>query len=243
MVKEQNLALNPTKISGICGRLMCCMSYEHHLYGELWKGLPNPGSKLRTPAGTYLTDGVDLSSQSVRIRTPEGKEILVKTEEFQRFKETVMEGSPWEETGLKETRSLRDDSFRQGRKKTAEPREETTGEKTAPSRQERRKTEEKALPEQAKEKESTPQAAPAKKKRRRKRKPSGGEKSEAPMAPSPEIPSPAAEKPIQQQGQEGKPTDAQKKKKPNSRRRRSQKGNRDTAQQGQNTNSSSSPEV
>jgi len=244
MVKEQNLALNPTKISGICGRLMCCMSFEHHLYGELWKGLPNPGSKLRTPAGTYLTDGVDLSSQSVRIRTPEGKEILVKTEDFQRFKETVMEGSPWEENGLKESRSIRDDSFRPGRKKTGEPREETTGEKPAPSRQDRRKTEEKPVPDQAKEKEGTSQAVPAKKKRRRKRKPSGGEKTETPIISSPEKTPPAAEKPVQQQGQESKPVDgAQKKKRPNNRRRRSPKGKREAAQQGQNINSSSSPEV
>ena len=244
MVKEQNLALNPTKISGICGRLMCCMSFEHHLYGELWKGLPNPGSKLRTPGGTYLTDGVDLSSQSVRIRTPEGKEILVKTEDFQRFKETVMEGSPWEENGLKESRSIRDDSFRPGRKKTGEPREDTTGEKPAPSRQDRRKTEEKPVPDQAKEKEGTSQAVPAKKKRRRKRKPSGGEKTETPIISSPEKTPPAAEKPVQQQGQESKPVDgAQKKKRPNNRRRRSPKGNREAPQQGQNTNSSSSPEV
>lgn len=244
MVKEQNLALNPTKISGICGRLMCCMSFEHHLYGELWKGLPNPGSKLRTPGGTYLTDGVDLSSQSVRIRTPEGKEILVKTEDFQRFKETVMEGSPWEENGLKESRSIRDDSFRPGRKKTGEPREDTTGEKPAPSRQDRRKTEEKPVPDQAKEKEGTSQAVPAKKKRRRKRKPSGGEKTETQTISSPEKTPPAAEKPVQQQGQESKPVDgAQKKKRPNNRRRRSPKGKREAAQQGQNTNSSSSPEV
>ena len=244
MVKEQNLALNPTKISGICGRLMCCMSFEHHLYGELWKGLPNPGSKLRTPGGTYLTDGVDLSSQSVRIRTPEGKEILVKTEDFQRFKETVMEGSPWEENGLKESRSIRDDSFRPGRKKTGEPREDTTGEKPAPSRQDRRKTEEKPVPDQAKEKEGTSQAVPAKKKRRRKRKPSGGEKTETQTISSPEKTPPAAEKPVQQQGQESKPVDgAQKKKRPNNRRRRSPKGNREAPQQGQNTNSSSSPEV
>jgi hypothetical protein len=75
-----------------------------------------------------------------------------------------MEGSPWEENGLKESRSIRDDSFRPGRKKTGEPREETTGEKPAPSRQDRRKTEEKPVPDQAKEKEGTSQAVPAKKK-------------------------------------------------------------------------------
>ena len=42
MVKEQNIALNPAKISGICGRLMCCMSFEHKVYKDLWAGLPGP---------------------------------------------------------------------------------------------------------------------------------------------------------------------------------------------------------
>lgn len=97
MVKEQNLALNPTKISGICGRLMCCMSYEHNLYGALWKSLPNPGSKIRTPNGNFVVDGIELSSDSVRIRRPEGGSLMVAVEDFPRFKETVMEGREWED--------------------------------------------------------------------------------------------------------------------------------------------------
>ncbi|MBR0202765.1 MAG: hypothetical protein IJQ56_00205, partial [Synergistaceae bacterium] len=48
IVKEQRSALNPTKISGLCGRLMCCMSYEQELYLELWEKLPGPGAKIRT---------------------------------------------------------------------------------------------------------------------------------------------------------------------------------------------------
>ena len=46
MAKEQNLALNPTKISGICGRLMCCLSFEYSTYMELKKDLPRWGSTL-----------------------------------------------------------------------------------------------------------------------------------------------------------------------------------------------------
>jgi cell fate regulator YaaT (PSP1 superfamily) len=245
MVKEQNLALNPTKISGICGRLMCCMSFEHHLYGDLWKGLPNPGSKIRTSGGNYLIDGVDLSAESVRIRTPEGKEILVKTDDFQKFRDTVMEGNSWEGDGLKEIRNTRDEPFRPGRKRTPENREETAGDKTAP-RQERRKTEEKAAMESSEEKVSTPQEGTAKKKRRRKRKPSQGEKVPAPEVSSPEVsssepPSSAADKPKPQEDQENRLGSGQKKR-PNTRRRRPQKGNRDNHTPKAN-NSSSSPEV
>lgn len=97
MVKQQNLALNPTKISGICGRLMCCMGYEHTTYQELWKGLPNPGTKLKSPTGeTYLISGVDLMGRSVRVFCPSRTELLVPVGEFQKFKECIQTGEPWE---------------------------------------------------------------------------------------------------------------------------------------------------
>jgi cell fate regulator YaaT (PSP1 superfamily) len=96
MVKEQNLALNPTKISGICGRLMCCMCYEHSNYSELWQSLPNPGSKIKTALGTYVLEGVDLRTQSVRIRFPEGREVSIAVSEFENFKDTVSRGETWE---------------------------------------------------------------------------------------------------------------------------------------------------
>ncbi|NLL37397.1 MAG: hypothetical protein GX256_07750 [Fretibacterium sp.] len=96
MVKEQNLALNPAKISGICGRLMCCMAYEHPIYQELWRSLPNPGAKIKTEQGNYVLEGVDLNTKCVKIRFPGGREIPVSIEEFPDFKEAVLSGEPWE---------------------------------------------------------------------------------------------------------------------------------------------------
>jgi cell fate regulator YaaT (PSP1 superfamily) len=96
MVKEQNLALNPTKISGICGRLMCCMAYEQETYDELWRRLPSPGSKIRTEQGNYVLEGVDLRTESVKIRFPEGQEVAVPITDFALFKETVQRGGTWE---------------------------------------------------------------------------------------------------------------------------------------------------
>lgn len=96
MVKEQNLALNPTKISGLCGRLMCCMSYEHDVYHDLWKGLPNPGSKIRTQTGTYILCGVDLATQSVRVLPPGGGDLLVPVDRFPEFKRVVTDGGTWQ---------------------------------------------------------------------------------------------------------------------------------------------------
>jgi len=51
MAKVQNLSLNPTKISGICGRLMCCLKYENDVYVNLRKGMPDHGERIRTPDG------------------------------------------------------------------------------------------------------------------------------------------------------------------------------------------------
>ncbi len=96
MVKEQNLALNPTKISGICGRLMCCMSYEHPMYQDLWSSLPNPGTKLKTPKGNYILIGVDLDKSAVRVRCPEGPEVLVAVNDFREFRESIMKGLVWD---------------------------------------------------------------------------------------------------------------------------------------------------
>ena len=51
MAKEQNLSLNPTKISGVCGRLMCCLTNEEETYEELNNNLPSAGEAVTTPEG------------------------------------------------------------------------------------------------------------------------------------------------------------------------------------------------
>ncbi len=54
MAKNQNLSLNPTKISGICGRLMCCLSYENETYTYSQKGMPKVGERVETPEGLAI---------------------------------------------------------------------------------------------------------------------------------------------------------------------------------------------
>ena len=95
MVKEQNLALNPAKISGICGRLMCCMCYEHNVYKELWEKLPNPGTKIKTPNGNVVVTGVEVHKNNVRCYVPSRGEIRIPIERFDEFKETVVSGKDW----------------------------------------------------------------------------------------------------------------------------------------------------
>ncbi len=95
MVKEQNLALNPAKISGICGRLMCCMCYEHNVYREMWAKLPNPGTKIKTPTGNVIVSGVEIHTNSVRCYIPGRGEIKVPVDKFAEFKEWVAAGKDW----------------------------------------------------------------------------------------------------------------------------------------------------
>ena len=97
IVKEQRSALNPTKISGLCGRLMCCMSYEQEIYSEMWSKLPGPGTKIKTEQGSYTLESLDVGREHVNIRFPSGRLVPVSISEFPDFKETVLRGEEWGE--------------------------------------------------------------------------------------------------------------------------------------------------
>jgi cell fate regulator YaaT (PSP1 superfamily) len=77
MAKEQNLALNPTKISGVCGRLMCCLAYEFPTYVELKKDLPKVGKHIITPAGKGKVIRQNVLSHTVTVELEEGREITI----------------------------------------------------------------------------------------------------------------------------------------------------------------------
>lgn len=97
IVKEQRTALNPTKISGLCGRLMCCMSYEKELYSELWEKLPGPGARIKTEQGIYTLESLDVGAEQVNIRFPAGRLVPVAISEYPDFREAVMRGEEWGE--------------------------------------------------------------------------------------------------------------------------------------------------
>lgn len=78
MAKTQNLSLNPTKISGICGRLMCCLSYENEGYADATKYMPKVNSKVRTPDGNGTVVYNNLLKKQCDVRL-EGDDVLVKT--------------------------------------------------------------------------------------------------------------------------------------------------------------------
>lgn len=63
MTKTQGLSLNPSKISGLCGRLMCCLEYESEYYGDAYKKMPKLGGKVTTPEG----EGVVVSNNMLKL--------------------------------------------------------------------------------------------------------------------------------------------------------------------------------
>ena len=77
MAKTQNLSLNPTKISGTCGRLMCCLNYEQETYEELLKTSPKNESFVDTPDGRGTVTEVNLLKQCVRVRLEQQPDTIV----------------------------------------------------------------------------------------------------------------------------------------------------------------------
>lgn len=76
MAKNQGLSLNPVKISGLCGRLMCCLAYENDFYAEIYKKMPKVGSEVMTPDGAGIAVNVDMLKQMAKVRI-ENKDGLV----------------------------------------------------------------------------------------------------------------------------------------------------------------------
>ena len=76
MAKTQNLSLNPTKISGTCGRLMCCLKYEQDAYEDLIRNSPKLESFVDTPEGRGTVVELDLLRQRVKVRMEEAPETI-----------------------------------------------------------------------------------------------------------------------------------------------------------------------
>ncbi|MBE6040314.1 MAG: stage 0 sporulation protein [Clostridiales bacterium] len=105
MAKQQNLSLNPTKISGTCGRLMCCLNFEDKTYKELRKGMPKDNERVETPGGLAKVVNVDYFNGRINTRAIEkdpetgeevfSQEIIPYTrEEIKRIGKNARKGKP-----------------------------------------------------------------------------------------------------------------------------------------------------
>jgi cell fate regulator YaaT (PSP1 superfamily) len=101
MAKEQALPLNPSRISGVCGRIKCCMAHEFLTYRELSRGLPRVGDKVNTPDGRGRVRDVNIIKRVVIVELPEGKVVkmeLPKKEETAPLpSETVLDSAEFSE--------------------------------------------------------------------------------------------------------------------------------------------------
>ncbi len=78
MAKEQNIALNPSKISGNCGRLMCCLKYEQDVYSEKLSRLPKVGALVKTEAGEGTVEGVEVLKEVLKVKIKDGDDYTYK---------------------------------------------------------------------------------------------------------------------------------------------------------------------
>ena len=73
MAKNQGLSLNPSKISGVCGKLMCCLKYENDYYVETNKLMPKVRSKIKTKDGIATVESVDVLRRTIKAKVETGE--------------------------------------------------------------------------------------------------------------------------------------------------------------------------
>ena len=82
MAKTQNLSLNPAKISGLCGRLMCCLAYENDYYAEAGKHIPKIGTEVGTPDGKGTVVNVNMLKMEVRVKIEDKQKDIVTYHDY-----------------------------------------------------------------------------------------------------------------------------------------------------------------
>lgn len=91
MAKEQGLSLNPTKISGTCGRLMCCLKYEQDSYEDLLKHTPKVGAIVKTADGRGVVEEVNLLTGKLRVKMDKNDNVVVvKKDDIEVIKDSVI---------------------------------------------------------------------------------------------------------------------------------------------------------
>lgn len=103
MAKEQGLSLNPTKISGTCGRLMCCLKYEQEAYEDLLKVTPKVGAYVETPSGKGYVEDVNILTGILKVK-PENSDapsFAINKDEVKILKDAVIKLNKDEINALK----------------------------------------------------------------------------------------------------------------------------------------------
>ena len=97
MAKVQGLSLNPGKISGLCGRLMCCLSYENEYYSDVYKKMPKEGSEVSTPEGKGTVVSNNMLKLIVRVKIEKDGALVYKDFPLDKLRFKKREREPREE--------------------------------------------------------------------------------------------------------------------------------------------------
>ncbi len=136
MAKEQNLSLNPTKISGVCGRLMCCLKYEQDNYELTRKRMPKVGKEVIVPDGRGVVWDVNVIKETVRVRIQKGDSSELKDYPMADVQRVAQQGQGAPESGQAPSRDDNDavpeTEMRPLRKvRSVKPKDDTADERPA----------------------------------------------------------------------------------------------------------------
>lgn len=84
LAKDQSLSLNPAQISGCCGRLMCCLMYEHQSYVDARRRFPREGRKIRTAHGNQRVVSVNIFNETITLRSDDGQQRVVSVADLKK---------------------------------------------------------------------------------------------------------------------------------------------------------------
>lgn len=225
MAKNQGLALNPQKVSGLCGRLMCCLVYEDDTYNSLRKELPQPGKIIDTPVGPGKVLDSDALAAKVRVSTESGLHVFTKKE--------------LEEGPVKEDEKSRKEAEDEARAAARQERTEQQGNKARKGQPFRKTSSGRGAAGKDGRKQREESRSSSSRRRRRKKKPSGAVAENKSNAPKPDSGNRAKPATGDKQAA-GDVSESSKKRRPKrrSRRRRKRKSTgTESGQQAKNTES------
>ena len=122
MAKVQGLSLNPTKISGICGKLMCCLKYENEYYAEVFKQMPKVGGKVMTPDGLAVVESNDMLKKIITCKVFVDDTYIIK--KFALEDITILKPAPQQPSKKDKKKDGRRDKGAKGNEKPAEEQED-----------------------------------------------------------------------------------------------------------------------
>jgi len=129
MAKQQGLPLSPMEISGLCGRLLCCLSYENEYYREVSSRLPKRGKKVDTPQGRGVVKAIRVLKEAVAVKLESGETVEVTFQELEDMKSEAR----------KEPQRKKEEKEAEKKEERAKPKDRTKEQPKAPVRKKRRR--------------------------------------------------------------------------------------------------------